>query len=86
MLSKQVIEYKDYGHINLKLKERMDKDGISIYELSNKCDVRFQTIKNLYVKESVTRIDFNVLSKLCYVLDCKTGDIIEYIPPTQVKK
>ena len=47
MLEKQVIEYKDYGHINVKLKERMDKDGITVYELSNKCDVRFQTIKVL---------------------------------------
>lgn len=82
MLEKQVIEYKDYGHINVKLKERMDKDGITVYELSNKCDVRFQTIKNLYGSEKVTRIDFNVLSKICYVLDCSTGDIIEYIPPT----
>lgn len=29
---------------------------------------------------SASRIDFEVLAKLCYSLDCKVEDIIEYVP------
>lgn len=85
MLKKQIVEYNDFGHINVKLKEKMEKEGVTIYELSNKCDIRYQTIKNLIETDKITRLDFNVLSKLCYVFDCTTGDMIEYIPPTPKK-
>ena len=57
----------------------MSKRNISNYELSNKTNVRFQTIQSLR-NDTASRIDFEVLAKICYALDCKVEDIIEYVP------
>ena len=68
----------NYGTINVKLDSLMEKRNISTYELSSKANVRFQTVQNLR-KNTSARIDFEVLSKICYALDCKVEDILEYV-------
>lgn len=77
-LDKKVLEYKDFGYIKIKLNDIMTKKNITIYELSTKADIRFQTIKKLKEADEVTRINLDVIAKLCYVLDCKVEDILEY--------
>ncbi len=79
MLDKELFEYKDYGRVHIKLDQLMTEKEITTYELSNKANIRFQTIQSLR-KESTTRIDLEVLAKICYMLDCKIQDIIEYLP------
>lgn len=79
MLDKEVYEYKKLGNIKIKLNDIMDSRKISTYELSNKANIRFQTISVLRQNEA-RRIDFEVLKKLCFVLNCKVEDIIEYEP------
>ena len=74
---KEVLQEVEFGNINVKLDKIMNDRNISTYELSTKANVRFQTVKALRNNES-TRIDFNVLAKLCYTLNCKVQDIIEY--------
>jgi putative transcriptional regulator len=69
----------DYGTIRIKLDDIMNKREISTYEISSKANVRFQTIQNLR-KNTSSRIDFEVLSKICYALNCNVEDIIEYVP------
>ena len=69
----------EYGAIRSKLNEYLNKRGITTYELSDKAHIRFQTITNLR-HNSATRIDFEVLAKMCYALNCKIEDIIEYRP------
>lgn len=77
MLDREVYEYKSLGNINIKLNDIMENRKISTYELSTKANVRFQTIKALR-ENTAKRIDFEVLKKLCFVLNCKVEDIIEY--------
>lgn len=79
MLDKQVFEFKEYGTIKIKLDNIMKDKNISTYELSSKANIRFQTIQNLR-QETSSRIDLEVLAKLCYVLDCTPNSLIEYIP------
>ena len=74
---KSIIEEVEYGKIVVKLDELLNKRNISTYELSTKANIRFQTIQALRENKS-TRIDFNVLSKLCYTLGCNVEDLIEY--------
>ena len=64
---KSIIEEVEYENIVVKLDELLNKRNISTYELSTKANIRFQTIQALRENKS-TRIDFNVLSKLCYTL------------------
>lgn len=79
MLDKQVFEFKEYGTIKIHLDEIMSEKNITTYELSSKANIRFQTIQNLRQGIS-TRIDLEVLAKLCYVLDCTPNRLIEYVP------
>lgn len=79
MLDKQVFEFKEYGTIKINLDTIMVKENISTYELSSKANIRFQTIQNLRQGTS-SRIDLEVLAKLCYVLDCTPSTLIEYVP------
>ena len=79
MLDKNVLEYKDFGYVKFKLDKIMKSRKISVYELSSKANVAFQTIKKLREGEDITRINLDVLAKLCYVLDCKIEDLIEYV-------
>ena len=78
MLSKQVVEYKDFGYVVIKLDKIMKERNISTYELSSKAGIRFQTVKKLREGTEVTRINLDVISKLCYVLECKIQDLMEY--------
>ena len=69
----------EYGCINTRLNEIMTSRKISNYQLSNQANIRFQTIQSLR-DNTATRIDFEVLAKLCYALDCKVEDLIIYSP------
>lgn len=84
MIDKEIFEYKDFGYIKINLDEIMQERGISTYELSNKANIKFQTIQNLR-KGVATRIDLQVLSKICYMLGCKSQDLITYVPPKKSK-
>lgn len=81
MEKRKVIEYKDFGYIEVKLDDFMNRTNITTYELSNRADVRFNTIKNLRNNKKLSRIDFEVLAKICYVLKCDITDILEYVSP-----
>ena len=35
---------------------------------------------NNYCKNKVTRVDLDVLARICSVLHCSIGDLLEYIP------
>ena len=74
-----VLQEIEYGKIIVHLNKIMEENDISTYQLSTKTNIRFQTIQALRKNESC-RIDFEVLSKICYALNCKVEDIIEYEP------
>ena len=40
-----------------------------------------RTQLNQFCKGTVTRLDTAVLARLCYALDCKIEDLLEYVPP-----
>lgn len=75
-----ISELKDYGKINITLKSVMDSKCISVYQMSKLTDLKHSTIKSYYINAPLTRIDLDVVAKMCYVLDCKIDDILEYSP------
>lgn len=76
-----IVELKNYGKVEIKLKTIMDKKNISIYQMSKLTSLKHSTVKSYYNNCPITRVDLDVLSKLCYVLDCKIEDILEYNYP-----
>jgi len=60
-----------------KLNERLQKRGITSYTVKRDKIIGQATIKK--IKEGGT-IDTRTIAKLCALLDCQPGDILEYIP------
>lgn len=82
---KSIISYKthEYGEIRLKLKERMDEKGLTRNGLRTLTGIKYDVIDRYYKAERVELVDLDFLAKVCFVLDCKVEDLLEYQKPTQ---
>ena len=76
-----ITELKNYGKVEIKLSSIMDKNNISIYKMSRLTDLKYSTIKSYYSNSPISRVDLDVLSKMCYVLNCDVNDILKYKHP-----
>lgn len=81
LTTRGVQEVKNYGKVEIKLRTIMDKNNITIYKMSKLADLKYNTVKSYYNNCPITRVDLDVISKLCYVLECKIEDILEYKYP-----
>lgn len=70
----------EYGTIKIKLNELIEKEGISKNKLSHKAEMQRSQI-NHYCNNSISRLDIDVLSRICTVLNCEIGDLLEFVPP-----
>ena len=70
----------EHGTIKIKLDELIKKTGISKSKLCHKAEMQ-RTQMNNFCKNDITRLDTDVLARLCYALDCKIDDVLEYVPP-----
>ena len=69
----------EYGKINIRLNELIKKAGISKNKLCHKAEMQ-RTQLNNYCKNNITRLDTDVLARLCTVLNCKIEDLLEFVP------
>lgn len=74
----------NYGKMTLQIDNMMLKkynknieNDITINKLAVMTGTKFETMKR-YVKNEITRVDFDLLSRICYVLNCDSNDIIKY--------
>ncbi len=75
--NKSVISINDYGRIKLHLSELMKEKGIKRNTLAKAVNTRFEVIDK-WCKNKVEKLDMDILARICFVLDCKVSDIIEY--------
>ncbi len=71
-----------YGKINIKLDELIKKKGISKNKLSQRAEMQ-RTQLNNYCNNKITRLDTDVLARICTVLECKIDDLLEFIEPEE---
>lgn len=76
---------RQYGHIEIYLKEIMQQQNLTRNAVARAIDARFEVVNKWY-NGSVEKIDADVLARLCYVLDCEAGDLIKYVPPEEEAK
>lgn len=74
-----------YGKIHIKLNELIVQKGISKSKLSHRAEMQRTQINN-YCNNKITRLDTDVLARLCTALDCKISDLLEFVPPEQDKE
>ena len=70
----------EYGTIRIKLDELIRKAEISKNKLSHKAEMQRSQI-NHYCNNEISRLDIDVLARICTVLDCKIEDLLVFIPP-----
>ena len=71
-----------FGEIKIHLAELIAERGISKNKLSQRAEMQ-RTQLNNYCNNSITRLDADVLARLCTVLECDIGDILEFVPPEE---
>lgn len=75
----------EYGTIKIKLAELIEAKELSKNKLSHKAEMQ-RTQINRYCNNTITLLDINVLARLCTVLDCEIGDLLEFVPPEKTEK
>lgn len=71
---------ENYGTIRIKLDALIKQAGISKNKLSHRAEMQRSQI-NHYCNNEITRLDIDVLARICAVLGCEIGDLLEYVPP-----
>lgn len=71
-----------YGTIRIKLKELLEQSGMSKTKLCHKAELQYTQL-NHYYRNEVTRLDTDVLARICTALNCQIGDLLEYVPPVK---
>lgn len=71
---------EQFGTVKINLRMLIEQKGISKNKLSQRAEMQ-RTQLNNYCNNSITRLDIDVLARLCTVLDCEIGDLLEFIPP-----
>ncbi len=70
----------EYGKIIIKLDSLIEKSKMSKNKLCQRAEMQ-RTQLNNFCNNKITRLDTDVLARLCTVLDCKIEDLIEFVPP-----
>lgn len=74
-----IILTRDYGGVKIKLRELMEKNGISRYALARRINVRFEVVDRWY-NGNIEKIDLDILARICFTLGCQISDLLEYAP------
>ena len=70
------------GSIVIKLDQLLKEKGMSKNKLSHRAEME-RTQINRYCNNTVTRLDTDVLARLCKALNCTLADLLEYLPPEE---
>lgn len=68
---------REYGKVVFKINKVLEEKNISKNTLEKEAYLQ-RTQLNSYCNNKVKRIDLETIAKICYVLDCKIEDIMEY--------
>lgn len=69
-----------FGSIKLHVDEVIARRGISKNKVCQRAEMQ-HTQLNHFCNNTITRLDIDVLARLCTVLECDISDLLEYIPP-----
>ena len=80
---KSIISYRisEYGCVRVKLKELFQSRNITRNKLRTLTGIKYDVIDRYYRSDTIERVDLDFLAKVCYVLNCKIEDLLEYEPP-----
>lgn len=65
-----------------RLKRLLTKKGITRYEVQKHSGITYAVLSKMYRGESIS-YNASVLDRLCLVLKCQPGDLLEWKPPVR---
>lgn len=71
------VDYQD-GYYLFKLNSLLDEKKVTKNAVKTKKEIDFNSMQRL-IKGDLSRLDLDIIAKLCNELDCKIEDIVEYI-------
>lgn len=71
---------ESFGTIHIRLDELLKAANLSKNKLSHRAEMQRTQINN-YCNNDITRLDIDVLARICTVLNCGIGDLLEFVPP-----
>lgn len=71
-----------FGTVKINLAKLIEENGVSKNKLSQRAEMQ-RTQINHYCNNTITRLDIDVLARLCTVLECEIGDLLEFVPPQE---
>lgn len=74
-----------FGSIKIKLADLIKERGISKNKLGHRAELQ-RTQINHYCNNTITRLDVDVLARLCTALDCEIGDLLEFVPAESTER
>ena len=80
IISRQV---RDYGRIEVKLKDQLDRRQMTRNRLRTLTGVKYDVIDRYYKGVDVQMVDLDFPAKVCCVFDCQIADLLEYHPPEE---
>lgn len=69
-----------FGTVNVRLRELLEQSGLSKNKFAQRAELQ-RTQLNHYYNNTVTRLDTDVLARMCTVLRCSIGELLEFVPP-----
>ncbi len=84
---KSIMRYQtsEYGTIRVKLAEIMTAQGMSRNKLRTLTGIKYDVIDRYYKAEHIEMVDLDFFAKVCFVLNCKIEDLLEYENPISPK-
>ena len=85
---KGIISYhtEEYGQIIVKLSSVMGSRGITRNRLRTLIGSRYEVVDRYYQGQKIEMVDLDFLARVCYVLDCRVEDLLEYQGPEGPEK
>lgn len=76
------LSMENFGTIVIQLDELIKKSGISKNKLCHRAELQ-RTQLNNYCNNNISRLDIDVLARICTVLNCEIGDLLKFVPPKE---
>ena len=80
IIAKEVFILNDErGTIEIHLKELLEEAGLSKNKFCQRAELQRSQL-NGYLNNTITRLDIDVLVRICDTLNCSISDLLEYKP------
>lgn len=73
------------GIIRIHLSDLLKASGMSQNKFCQKAEIQHSQLKG-YMNNTITRLDTDVLIRICHTLNCSISDLLEYIPSENINQ